>query len=141
MKSIYLCVCVLLLNLQEKSQEKKCFYEFGKASYYSNYLEGHKTASGEIFHQNKFTAAHPSLSFGTWVKVLNLTNKKSVIVRINDRGPFVKARIIDLSKSAAKQLGNINKGVFSVFVQVYKKDTSYITIKKNSNLTLRISNY
>nr|WP_320117950.1 septal ring lytic transglycosylase RlpA family protein [uncultured Marinifilum sp.] len=130
MKSIYLSIGFVLLSLFVKSQVIKCACQNGKASYYSDYLEGHKTASGEIFHQNKFTAAHPSLSFGTWVKVLNLTNKKSVIVRINDRGPFVKARIIDLSKSAAKHMGNINKGVFMVSIQVHKKDTCYISIDK-----------
>lgn len=130
MKLTYLSIGFVLLSLFVKSQEIKCAYQNGKASYYSDYFEGRKTASGEIFHQNKLTAAHRSLPFGTLVNVINLANKKSVIVRINDRGPFLNSRIIDLSKSAAKHLGNINKGVFMVSIQVHKKDTCYISIDK-----------
>ena len=71
-----------------------------KASYYGKKFHGRKTASGEIFDMNKSTAAHNKLKFGTIVKVTSIATNKSVIVRINDRGPFIKGRDIDLSKSA-----------------------------------------
>jgi rare lipoprotein A len=86
----------------------------GKASFYANQFHGRKTASGETFNMANLTAAHPSLPFGTFVRVTNLRNGKDVIVRINDRGPFVKGRIIDLSKSAAKEIGLINSGTARV---------------------------
>ena len=72
--------------------------ETGNASYYADKFEGRKTASGEVFRQNKMTAAHKTLPFGTRVKVINMSNGKRIKVRINDRGPFVQSRIIDLSE-------------------------------------------
>ena len=92
--------------------------ERGKASYYGDEFDGRKTASGEIYDQNKLTAAHPTLKFGTVVKVTNFFNDKSVIVRINDRGPYAKNRIIDLSKAAAKKLDMIKAGVIEVLIEV-----------------------
>jgi rare lipoprotein A len=86
----------------------------GKASYYSDQFHGRRTANGETFNMNKLTAAHPSLPFGTWVRVTNMNNGKDVVVRINDRGPFVKGRIIDLSIHAAKELGIIKSGTVKV---------------------------
>lgn len=86
----------------------------GKASFYSDEFHGRKTANGETFNMDKLTAAHPSLPFGTWVKVTNLRNGKDVVVRINDRGPFTKGRIIDLSISAAKEIGIIKSGTVQV---------------------------
>ena len=88
----------------------------GLASYYADKFNGRKTANGEIFDENKLTAAHKTLPFGTIVKVTNLTNNKSVIVRVNDRGPFVAGRIIDLSKAAAKKINLIEAGVVKVTV-------------------------
>src|SRR5689334_4107205 len=73
----------------------------GKASFYADSFEGNPTASGEKYRANKFTAAHKTLPFGTVVKVTNLANKESVNVTINDRGPYVEGRVIDLSKAAA----------------------------------------
>ncbi len=92
----------------------------GKASFYADYFKGRKTANGEIFRQRKLTAAHRTLPFGTKVKVVNLANGRTVKVRINDRGPFVDGRIIDLSKKAARKLDMINAGVASVEIK-YKK--------------------
>ncbi len=86
----------------------------GKASFYANQFHGRKTANGETFNMDNLTAAHPSLPFGTRVRVTNLRNGKDVIVRINDRGPFVKGRIIDLSISAAKEIGLIKTGTARV---------------------------
>jgi rare lipoprotein A len=90
----------------------------GKASFYADKFEGTPTASGEKYKHNKLTAAHKSLPFGTKVKVTNIANKKSVEVTINDRGPWVDNRIIDLSKSAAEKLEFINLGLADVEVQV-----------------------
>lgn len=93
-------------------------FETGKASYYAMKFKGQRTASGEIYDPDKFTAAHPSSPFGTKVRVTNTYNDASFIVRINDRGPKVKSRIIDLSYAAAKELGIISKGVVDVVLEV-----------------------
>lgn len=94
--------------------------ESGRASYYADKFNGRKTANGEVFRQRKKTAAHKTLPFGTKVTVRNLTNGRSVKVRINDRGPFVKGRSIDLSKRAARKLGMLKAGVVDVELR-YKK--------------------
>ena len=86
----------------------------GEASYYADKFQGRKTANGEIFRQRKKTAAHQTLPFGTKVTVKNLSNGRKVKVRINDRGPFAKGRIIDLSKKAARKLGMVKAGVAEV---------------------------
>jgi peptidoglycan lytic transglycosylase len=90
----------------------------GKASFYANKFQGRKTASGDRFDQKKLTAAHRSLPFGTMVKVTNLSNGLSVVVRINDRGPFIRGRIIDLSRAAAKKINMIKSGVVKVRIEV-----------------------
>lgn len=92
--------------------------EAGQASYYGNEFHGRKTANGERFDQAKLTAAHRTLPFGTRVKVTNTQTGKSVTVRVNDRGPFVKGRIIDLSSSAFKSIASLNAGVVPVRIQV-----------------------
>ncbi len=92
----------------------------GNASYYGAEFHGKKTASGEIFDMNALTAAHPDLPFGTICKVTNLMNNREVVVRINDRGPFVGNRIIDLSYGAAKELDGVITGVMEVKVEVLK---------------------
>lgn len=89
--------------------------QVGMASYYKS---GRKTANGEKFNPNGYTAAHRSLKFGTKVRVTNLRNGRSVIVRINDRGPFIRGRIIDLAFGAAKAVGLHNSGVAKVRVAV-----------------------
>ncbi|MCB9091212.1 MAG: septal ring lytic transglycosylase RlpA family protein [Halobacteriovoraceae bacterium] len=85
-------------------------YQVGKASWYGPGFQGKKTASGQIFNMNAMTAAHKDLPFGTQVKVTSKKTGKSVIVKINDRGPFISGRIIDLSKKAAQILGILHKG-------------------------------
>ena len=89
----------------------------GLASWYGEPLHGRRTASGEPFNMHDHTAAHPTLPFGTRVSVENLENGRSVIVRINDRGPFVRGRIIDLSRHAAEHLGYLRAGVTRVRIQ------------------------
>lgn len=91
----------------------------GKASYYSKKATGARTSSGERLHHDSLTCAHRTYPFGTLLKVRNLSNDKSVIVRVTDRGPFGRGRIIDLSWGAAKELGMLAQGVTSVVVEVY----------------------
>lgn len=88
----------------------KPYCEKGQASWYGSYFHGKKTSSGERFDMHEMTAAHRTLPIPSYAKVTNLHNGKSIIVRINDRGPFKKQRIIDLSYAAAHQLGFIEKG-------------------------------
>jgi rare lipoprotein A len=89
----------------------------GKASWYGDAFHGRLTANGEIFDQNALSAAHPTLPLPSYMRVTNLENRTSLIVRVNDRGPFVRDRLIDLSKKSAQLLGFINKGVARVRVQ------------------------
>ncbi|MBA4197038.1 MAG: septal ring lytic transglycosylase RlpA family lipoprotein [Chitinophaga sp.] len=130
MKKIVLAIIIFSLVLaschhksvpSNVSGEGKLITETGYASYYGDKFDGGKTASGETFHQNKLTAAHKKLPFGTIVKVTNLSNNKSVTVRINDRGPFVSGRIIDLSKAAAQQIDLVAAGVTKVKIEYRKK--------------------
>lgn len=91
----------------------------GKASYYGNRFHGKTTADGGKFDKMDFTAAHRTLPFGTIVQVTNLRNGKQVVVKINDRGPYSKSRIIDLSTAAAKKLGIVNSGIGRVRIEAY----------------------
>ena len=93
-------------------------YQVGTASWYGDYFEGKPTASGEPYNMYELTAAHPSLPLGTLVKVTNLHNRRAVIVRINDRGPVVPGRIIDLSYSAARILNFQARGIQRVRLDV-----------------------
>jgi rare lipoprotein A len=90
----------------------------GKASFYADKFEGRPTASGQKYRHNKLTAAHKTLPFGTRVRVTHTGNNQTVEVVINDRGPYVDDRIIDLSKSAAEKLGFINQGLAEVKIEV-----------------------
>lgn len=90
----------------------------GQASWYGPGFHGRLTANGERYNQNAMTAAHPNLKFGTKVKVTNLNNGRSVVVRINDRGPFTRGRVIDLSAAAARSLDMMRSGVAPVKVTI-----------------------
>lgn len=90
----------------------------GKASWYGEKFHGKKTASGDKYNMHEFTAAHKTLPFGTKVKITNHRTGKSVVVEINDRGPFVKSRQFDLSKAAFKEIGDINRGIMSIDYEV-----------------------
>lgn len=96
------------------------YVQYGKSSYYGEKFHGRKTASGEIFNKWAYTCAHKKLPFDTKVKVTNLKNQKTVVVRVNDRGPFVKGRIIDLSFAAAKKIGMVKDGVAKVKIEIIK---------------------
>ena len=99
-------------------REEPGYDAVGIASWYGRRYHGRRTASGEIFDMNSATAAHPTLPFGTRVQVTNLENGRSVVLRINDRGPFVRRRIIDVSRRAARVLGFVQKGTARVRVQL-----------------------
>lgn len=94
-------------------------HSIGKASFYGNKFNGRKTASGERFDNSKYTAAHKKLPFGTEIVVENVSNKKRVTVRINDRGPFTKNRILDVSLQAAKELDFVRQGTATI--RIYTK--------------------
>lgn len=94
------------------------------ASYYGEELNGNKTASGELFNMNDYTAAHNTLPFNTLVKVTSLTNSKSVVVRINDRGPRIPGREIDISKAAAEDLGMLKHGTARVSIEIIQWGTN-----------------
>jgi rare lipoprotein A len=90
----------------------------GRASWYGGKFHGRLTSSGEVFDTNEMTAAHRTLPFGTVVKVTNQDNGKIAVVKINDRGPFVEGRIIDLSRAAATELGMVDQGVANVTLEI-----------------------
>jgi rare lipoprotein A len=116
-----LIVLLLLLSSSKVKFSGEMSSETGIASYYNDKHVGKKTASGEIYNNTKLTAAHRTLPFGTQVKVTNISNGLSVTVRINDRGPYSKSRLIDLSKAAAREIGLITKGVGKVKIEYEKK--------------------
>jgi rare lipoprotein A len=95
--------------------------QVGRASWYGPGLQGRKTASGEVFDQNELSAAHPTLQLLSLVRVTNLENGASVVVRINDRGPYRSKRIIDVSKRAAIQLGFLRQGTARVRLEVLRE--------------------
>jgi len=92
--------------------------EFGKAGYYADSLHGRKTASGEKYDKFEFTCAHKTLAFGTKVRITRLDNKKSVVCRVNDRGPFVEGYVTDISRAAAEEIGLVKIGVTRVKLEV-----------------------
>ncbi len=98
------------------------FVQFGRASWYGKEFHGRPTSSGKLYDMYKKSAAHKTLPLGTYVRVLNLDNKKEIVVEIRDRGPFVKGRIIDLSYAAAKEIGLIGPGVSRVKVVALGKE-------------------
>lgn len=110
------CFCGLWTAASAQSVQPPS--ESGIASWYGTPYHGQRSASGEIYDQEKLTAAHRTLPFGTRVRVRRLDQDASVVVRINDRGPFVKSRIIDLSHAAAVRLGITNGGVAPVILEV-----------------------
>lgn len=104
-----------------EKQESKAIPTHGKASYYGDKFHGRKTASGERYDRTLLTAAHRTLPFGTMVTVRNLLNSKTVVVRVNDRGPHKKSRIIDLSYAAAEKIGMCSKGIVPVEIEIIKE--------------------
>jgi len=122
----FLCILILFTLLEcstvptKRDSNWDGYTESGKASYYAMKFQSKKTASGELYDRAKKTAAHRKLPFGTKVRVTNIKNSKSVIVKINDRGPFVKGRIVDLSSSAFNRIANLDVGVIEVKIEVIR---------------------
>ena len=115
---LFLYASVYGTNIVKNSQEIEKHTKIGVASWYGRRFHGRKTASGTQFNMYSYTAAHRSLPLGTKVRVLNLKNGKNVIVKINDRGPYIKGRMIDLSYAAAKSIDIIEPGLEMVKVEV-----------------------
>jgi rare lipoprotein A len=106
-------------SVSETSSTVSTMATSGVASYYHNKFNGRKTASGEVFSNNKLTAAHRTYPFGTYLKVTNVANGKSVVVKVNDRGPFTKGKELDLSRKAFMDItDNPNKGNLQVNIEV-----------------------
>jgi len=124
MKKVSFFLCTVFFSVTVFSQsklekpEKKSKILYGTASYYSNKFNGRKTANGEIFRQEKMTAACNVLPLGTWIRVTNLRNNRTVLVKINDRLHHKMKRVVDLTRSAAQKLGFINAGLTRVKVEV-----------------------
>jgi rare lipoprotein A len=129
LRIVILCIALLppaacapspRLKVMDNHADLTTFHQKGTAVYYSRKFDGKKTASGERFDSNKLTAAHRTLPLGAMIRVTNLDNHKSVIVRINDRGPFRCRHIIDLSYAAAKAIGLSRQGVARVKLELAK---------------------
>jgi rare lipoprotein A len=110
-------------------QNYESFEEEGTASWYGSEFHGKKTANGEIYNIDDITAAHPTLPLPSLIKITNLHNNKSLTVRVNDRGPFAKNRIIDVSKKTSEILGFKNKGTTKVKVEFLRKETDEMLAK------------
>jgi rare lipoprotein A len=115
-----LIASLLLVGVDAQARVSPGHTQDGVASYYHDRFHGRKTASGAAYNKNTLSAAHKTLPLGTEVRVTDARSGKSVIVRINDRGPFVKGRVIDLSRAAAREIGLTQKGLTKVKVEVLK---------------------
>lgn len=116
----FFVITLLLLMAGCSALPKGVGVESGKASYYADRHQNQLTANGERYSHDRLTAAHKTLPFNTRVRVTNLNNGKNVVVRINDRGPFVRGRVIDLSKSAFSQIGSLRAGLLPVKLEVLR---------------------
>ncbi|TNE70555.1 septal ring lytic transglycosylase RlpA family protein [bacterium] len=118
-------------------------FQSGVASWYGPGFHGKQTANGEKYDQEELTAAHKTLPFNTLVRVMNLDNGKSVVVRINDRGPYAKGRIIDLSRGAAKKLDMLNSGTARVRLFLVRGDAREVNARANSDelFAVQIASY
>lgn len=117
------------------------YVERGIASWYGRKFHGRKTSNGETYNMYDMTAAHKTLPMNTWVRVENLDNGKEITVRINDRGPFVRGRIIDLSYTGAKNLGVVGPGTARVRVTALGKATSYAKADKSKPVAFKAVDY
>ena len=122
-KFVFISVLLVILTAcstapSNINNQQRNVAEQGKASFYADKYHGRTTASGERFSQQAATAAHLKLPFGTRVNVTNIANNKSVVVRINDRGPYIRGRIIDLSKAMFEKIADSSAGVIDVSVTV-----------------------
>ncbi len=121
-QTFFLLLVVSLSKPSSKAIENLGKTQTGIASYYASSFNGRPTYFGEVFDNKEMTAAHPYLPHNTLIEVTNLANNKKVTVRVNDRGPHTKKRVIDLSKSAAREIGMVASGVAKVLVKVIGVD-------------------
>lgn len=133
MKKILVLASIIILSFGSNAQVG--FTQKGLASFYANEFEGRTTASGERYNHKKATCAHMSIPFGALVKITNLDNNSTAIVRVNDRGPFVPDRIIDVSQSVAERLGMIKSGQANVSIEVV--DNNGYSIKTETTQQLQ----
>ncbi len=133
-----LCSVILLTSCAGKSYFRSGNVQKGIASWYGSDFHGKLTSNQEIYNMHALTAAHKTLPFGAYVKVTNLNNGKSIVVRINDRGPFIKGRIIDLSYAAAKKVGMDITGVAPVKIKVLKK---YSPKKSSQKFSIQVGSF
>lgn len=117
-----LALAVLALALPFGAAQATVTVQEGLVSWYGEQFHARPTASGELFDASAMTMAHPTLPFGTKVRVTNLRNGRSVVLRVNDRGPFIGARIADLSQAAASALGMLRRGIAHARIEVVGKD-------------------
>lgn len=132
--TFYLLLLVSLIERNPASAQLLGKEEKGKASFYAKMFDGRTTSLGEKFNQKEYTAAHRSLPFNTMVEVTNVSNKRSVIVRINDRGPYHHSRLIDLTRAAAQYLGITGAGVANVHLRVVGME-GMVLLGKNEIIT------
>jgi rare lipoprotein A len=118
--AFYLLTAIALVGLVTILYITRPYDEVGIASWYGPGFHGKLTANGEVYDMYGVSAAHKTLPFGTIVRVVDLETGRSVVVRINDRGPFIKGRIIDLSKGAAQKLGTVEKGITEVGLRILR---------------------
>ncbi len=117
---LYLLGSTLLVGIAVGLAFYGPYYEVGIASWYGPGFHGNLTANGETYDMHGVSAAHKTLPFGTVVRVIEFDTRRSIVVRINDRGPFVDGRIIDLSKGAAEELGIVDKGITKVGLRIVR---------------------
>jgi len=116
----YVAGSVVLVGLAVAFSVFGPYHETGIASWYGPGFHGNRTANGEVYDMDGISAAHKTLPFGTIVRVVDLETRRSIVVRINDRGPFVEGRIIDLSKGAAEKLGMVDRGIIPVGLRIVR---------------------
>jgi len=120
---LYVIISITLVGLIVLYQVAGPYYETGIASWYGPGFHGNLTANGEVYDMYGVSAAHKTLPFGTIVRVVEIETDRSIVVRINDRGPFIEGRIIDLSKGAAEKLGIVEKGITEVGLRILRRPT------------------
>ena len=119
----YVIISITLVGLIVLYQVAGPYYEIGIASWYGPGFDGNLTANGEVYDMYGISAAHKTLPFGTIVRVVEIETGRSIVVRINDRGPFIEGRIIDLSNGAAEKLGIVEKGITEVGLRILHRPT------------------
>ena len=134
-KNMTALIIFLMLSLTAQSTNVQIKDSIGISSYYGggDGYHGKRTANGEIFDENKLTCAHKTLPFGTKVKVTNLRNNKTLILRVNDRGPFIKGRIIDVSKDASIKLEFYNQGSTKVKIEIVDDNADIVQLVEHIN--------